>query len=268
MASDEQEIAGIKEISGSESGGSPSVVEKVIPPKIDIADKVKQAILKKKQKGQNSGILGGSPKTQQNSIGSKQTNIPGARARVGGIVNKIEKTVSSLADTNNTMDMLNKNMTQFINLIKKRGSGSGSGGLNNLSAESGSIDSEGNQSEAGGVGGLGFAGLGDSEDNQQAGNGNNQFGGMLGNNALMSVLVGNMLKKNNDTDKALADYNKSSPAYLNALTLKLQKFQKEYELLQYLFTKKKPMSGIPNLSGTPAGNSAWLVGFLSMMNKT
>jgi hypothetical protein len=164
------------------------------------------------------------------------------------------------------MDMLNKNMTQFINLIKKRGTSSGPGGLNNIVNDSRPGDSEGkNNKTAGNLGGLGFSGLGGSEDDQQAGN---QFGGMLGNNALMSVLVGNMLKKNNDTDKALADYNKSSPAYLNALTLKLQKFQKEYELLQYLFTKKKPMSGIPDLSATPAGNSAWLVGFLSMMNKT
>jgi hypothetical protein len=176
---------------------------------------------------------------------------------VGGIINKIEKTVSSLADTNNTMDMLNKNMTQFINLIKKRGTSSGPGGLNNIVNDSRQGDSEGTNNKAG---------LGNSEVDGQAGN--NQFGGMLGNNALMSVLVGNMLKKNNDADKALDDYNKSSPAYLNALTLKLQKFQKEYELLQYLFTKKKPMSGIPDLSATPAGNSAWLVGFLSMMNKT
>ena len=124
--------------------------------------------------------------------------------------------------------------------------------LNNLNSESSMENPEGIKNNAGG-------------DNQQTGG---QFGGMLGNNALMSVLVGNMLKKNNDTDKALSEYNKSSPAYLNALTLKLQKYQKEYELLQYLFTKKKPMNNVPELTGTPAGNSAWLVGFLSMMNKS
>ncbi len=248
MAPEGQEMAGIKEISGSGSDeGSPSVVEKVMPPKIDIADKVKQAILKKKQKGLKSGGI-----LQQKAVGSKRANIPGVKARVGGIINKIEKTVSSLADTNNTMDTLNKNMTQFINLIKKRStnSGPGGGGFNNLNSESRTENPEG---------------LGGSETNQQTGG---QFGGMLGNNALMSVLVGNMLKKNNDTDKALSEYNKSSPVYLNALTLKLQKYQKEYELLQYLFTKKKPMNNVPELAGTPAGNSAWLVGFLSMMNKT
>lgn len=258
MAPEEQEIAGIKEISGESEGGSPSVVEKVMPPKIDIADKVKQAILKKKQKGLKSGAM------QQKAIRSKQTNVPGVKARVGGIINKIEKTVSSLADTNNTMETLNKNMTQFINLIKKRGTTSGpGGGFNNLNPESRIENPEGNKNEAGG--GLDFSGLGGSETNQQT---DGQFGGMLGNNALMSVLVGNMLKKNNDTDKALSEYNKSSPAYLNALTLKLQKYQKEYELLQYLFTKKKPMNNVPELAGTPAGNSAWLVGFLSMMNKS
>lgn len=260
MAPEGQEIAGIKEISGSGSDeGSPSVVEKVMPPKIDIADKVKQAILKKKQKGLKSGGI-----LQQKAVGSKRANIPGVKARVGGIINKIEKTVTSLADTNLTMETLNKNMTQFINLIKKRGTTSGpGGGFNNLNSESRMENPEGNKNEAGGN--LDFSGLGGSETNQQTGG---QFGGMLGNNALMSVLVGNMLKKNDDTDKALSEYNKSSPAYLNALTLKLQKYQKEYELLQYLFTKKKPMNNIPELAGTPAGNSAWLVGFLSMMNKT
>jgi hypothetical protein len=259
MAPDEQEIAGIKEISGESEGGSPSVVEKVMPPKIDIADKVKQAILKKKQRGLKSGAM------QQKAIRSKQTNVPEVKARVGGIINKIEKTVSSLADTNNTMETLNKNMTQFINLIKRRSttSGPGGGGFNNLNSESRIENPEGIKNKAGG--GLDFSGLGDSENNQQN---TSQFGGMLGNNALMSVLVGNMLKKNNDTDKALSEYNKSSPAYLNALTLKLQKYQKEYELLQYLFTKKKPMNNVPELAGTPAGNSAWLVGFLSMMNKS
>ncbi|MHA1728895.1 MAG: hypothetical protein ACTSWY_09205 [Promethearchaeota archaeon] len=262
MVADGDGIADLKEIEGNNGTDGP-VVEKVetSTPKIDIAAKVKNAILKKKKKIQ--GVPSNAEKSSRilTNTAIKDGSGAGSKPRVSGIINKIEKTVASLADTNNTMETLNKNMGQFINLIKKRGSNSGS----NSNSDFGDLSDSG-EPEIKDDGGIGLGNLGDMNGSSKNASGNN-FGGMLGNNALMSVLVGNMLKNKNKTELPFSDINRESHDYVKALTGRLQKYQKEYELLQYLFSKKKPMSNVPNLQEGSSGNSAWLVGFLSMMNK-
>ncbi len=283
--SDDKKAQILKEVMAANAGkvvmDQGPVVEKVElssgnSGKPDIASKVKKAILKKKSSQKKTSSSVKKTSTQIKGVRQPKSSAPSpaVKTRTSGIVDKIEKTVESLADTNSTMETLNKNMSQFINLIKKRssiggGQSSGFGGGGMMSQSSDEMDGiEGMSGSTIGSDGIGAAGSDDLQGGNEAGGngaGGNAYGSMLGGNALMSVLVGNMLKNKDEREVPLSVVKKESPAYIEALTGRLHKYQKEYELLQFLFTKKKPYPNTPNLTSDSNGNAAWLAGFMSMM---
>ena len=221
----------LKGQNGSAAGGS-------------VKDQVRQALMKKRG-GQPAASAGGAAPTAPPG----QASDPAQGAPAGGvplgtapIMTKIENTVDSMNDMHTTMESLNTNMNMFVDLFKQRGQSLGGGGGSGAALPG----------SAGSAGG-GAAGLG----------GDPGLGG--GQNAVTSLLLTNLLKKN-DTENAdrLSDVQLGSRDYLDLLIKKLDKYQHEYELLQYLF-EPKMLGGTMQPSADAQGNSAWLAGFMSMM---
>lgn len=215
-----------------------------------VKDQVKAALLKNKAKAQSPNPVqdpnpgmgmnmnnASAPSSAQNS--AQGYNSPSASgADPSPIFSKIEQTVNSINEVHSTMESLNSNMNMFVDLFQRRGGSLSSGGE--------AATSSGNSSGASSV-------------NQMAGN----MG--QGQNAVTSLLLSNLLKKKDeDAGQKLSELQKGSQAYLDLLIQKLQKFQHEYELLQYLFAPK--MLGVDlETTNDAQGNSAWLAGFMSMM---
>ena len=98
-----------------------------------------------------------------------------------------------------------------------------------------------------------------------AGNATPDGGMMQGQNAVTTLLLTNLLKKkDSETEDKLGNLEKGSKEYLDLLIKKLDKFQHEYELLQYLF-EPKMLGNAMEPTNDAQGNSAWLAGFMSMM---
>ncbi len=226
-----------------------------------VKDQVKQALLKNRLNTQQppSNQMGESmqkpssaftsPTNPQSPFASpanvSQSNTSGPQGGVDSlspVVSKIEKTVDSINEVHTTMESLNRNMNLFVDLFNKRGSSLGTGTSN---VESNNTPGNLPPSQ--------------ESPNSQGSNGNQ------GQNAVTTLLLSNLLKKSEDTDaEYLKNYERGSPAYLELLTKKLEKFQSEFELLRYLF-EPKTITGNLSPSDDAQGNSAWLAGFMSMM---
>ena len=216
---------------GSSGGGS-------------VKDQVRQALMKKRG-GQSAAPSGGAAPTAspgQPAAPAQGAPAGGAPLGTAPIMTKIENTVDSMNDMHTTMESLNNNMNMFVDLFKQRGQSLGGGGSGTALPGS-----------SGGAGGD-ATGMGGSPTG---------FGG--GQNAVTSLLLTNLLKKN-DTENAdrLSDLKLGSRDYLDLLIKRIDKYQHEYELLQYLF-EPKMFGGNLQPSSDAQGNSAWLAGFMSMM---
>ena len=245
MAEQSKDVQGLKTmLKGKGAGGS-------------VKDQVKAALLKNKPQAQGGTSAGANPIAQQIARAQAQkssqptsSSMGNANAATGPMLTKIEKTVDSINDVHSTMESLNKNMNIFVDLFNKRGgslaSGGDSGSVLPAGEAAGSSTSPGGMSGglAGSVGGKGMP---------------------AGQDAVTTLLLTNLLKKSDKEDEEkLSNFEKGSKEYLDLLIKKLDKFQHEYELLQYLF-EPKMFGGSLEPSQDAEGNSAWLAGFMSMM---
>ncbi|UYP44550.1 hypothetical protein NEF87_000835 [Candidatus Lokiarchaeum ossiferum] len=248
MAEQSQNVQGLKTmLKGKDQGAGSSV-----------KDQVKAALLKNKPQAQGSTNTAANSMAQQIAQAQAQTNsqstsgaVNNSNAATGPMLTKIEKTVDSINEVHSTMESLNKNMNMFVDLFNRRGGSLASGG------DSGSVlptgDSTGNSAgtKSNGMGGIASAA--------------NAAGMAGGQDAVTTLLLTNLLKKNdNENEEKLSTYEKGSKEYLDLLIKKLDKFQHEYELLQYLF-EPKMFGGGMQPTNDDQGNSAWLAGFMSMM---
>lgn len=231
-----------------------------------IKDQVKQALLKNKSKGvippqsaqdgqsgltmaQQIAHAKGQASSPMDASGSTSNsgNQGASIASISPVVTKIEKTVDAINDVHSTMENLNKNMNLFVNLFKNRGGSLASGGdeRESISSEGGDIN----------------------QTNPTTGEQNFGNASAGGQNAVTTLLLTNLLKKKDeDTEEKLSTFEKGTQEYLNLLIKKLQKYQSEYDLLQYLFEPKMLGKNVFP-SDDAQGNSAWLAAYMSMMNR-
>mgnify|MGYP006290767811 CR=1 FL=1 len=214
-----------------------------------VKDQVKQALLRNRAKKQNQGqpnpgiLNSSSPNGAQSQQNPASQSPPNQKGDVQPVVSKIEKTVDSINEVHTTMESLNKNMNMFVDLFNKRGASLGASSNAPLGSSSSSSGTKTNLSQMEGK----------------------DLG--KGQNAVTTLLLTNLLKKGEDEEnERLKDLERGTPEYLNLLTKKLEKFQSEFELLQYLY---EPKTVTGNLAPTEdaQGNSTWLAGFMSMMLK-
>ncbi|MHA1585045.1 MAG: hypothetical protein ACTSWL_07300 [Promethearchaeota archaeon] len=236
-----------------------------------VKDQVKQALLKNrgvKTGAPSSGVGngdGGKPSMAQ-QIAQAQANTASApvapnvniNQEEGQVLSKIEQTVDSINEVHSTMESLNRNMNLFVDLFNKRGGSLSGGGQG-----SGNLPSGG----ASGGGGIGNSDLSDGSGISGIAGAQSGVNAQGSSNPVTSLLLTNLLKKTDDeNEERLKDVETGTPEYLDLLIKKLDKYQHEYELLQYLFEPKLFGSNLQPTEDAQ-GNSAWLAGFMSMMLK-